>query len=184
MSGYSTITDAKFGFEDFQENGSGIAERAYLIPLSWIATEQVAAASTTSASLVEIATAHVMKVGKAPIEVVPLFDKSGATSEGIGQMLSRMFKPTAKFFMPQISADNLGTLTALKNTRFLVLVERSSGGDLIQIGTGKLPAYIMTSPVSLGEGPEGEVGITLEVGVSASIVPFYFYKGVVPVLGV
>jgi hypothetical protein len=182
--GYETITDAKFGFEDFKENGSGIAEKAYLIPISWILAEQKPVASTTSKSLVEIATAHTMITGKAPIQVVPLFDKSGAASEGIGQMLSRMFKPTAKFFMPQISADNLGTLTMLKNTRFMVLVERSSGGDLIQIGTGKLPAYIINSPVSLGEGGVGEVGISLDITVSASIVPFYFYKGVVPVLGV
>jgi len=182
--GYETITDAKLGFEDFQENGSGIAERAYLLPLSWILSEKFPLAALTGKSLVEITTAHTMKAGKAPIQVTPFFDKSGAASEGIGQMLSRMFKPTAKFFMPQISADNVGTLTALKNTRFLVLIERSSGGDLIQIGTGKLPAYIMNSPVSLGEGPEGEVGITLEVGVSASVVPFYFYKAVVPVLGV
>jgi hypothetical protein len=181
--GYDTITDAKFGFEDFQENGSGIAEKAYLIPTSWLQTEVVPVGSTTTASIVTIATAHTMKAGKAPIEVTPLFDKSGAQAESIGQLLSKMFKPSAKFFMPQITADNLGTATALKNTRFIVLFERASGG-FFQIGTSKLPAYIMNSPVNFGEGPEGEVGITLEVGVTASIVPAYVYTATIPVLGV
>jgi hypothetical protein len=181
---YDTIIDAKLGFLDFQENPSGIEEKAYLIPISWLLTEQKTIPSTTAASLVEIATAHIMATGKTPIELTPLFDKSGANAEMVGQMLSKMFKPGAKFFMPQISAQNLGTVTMLKNVRCLILIKRASGGDFFQIGTGKLPAYVMNASPNLGEGAEGEVGITLEVAVSASTVPFYIYKGVLPVTGV
>lgn len=184
--GYETITDAKFGFEDFQENPSGIAEKAYLIPVSWLLVEAKTTTGTTAKSLVEIATAHTLKAAKSVIEVTPIFDKSGAKSDAAGQMLSKMFKPSAKFFMPQVSADNLGSATALKNCRFIIIIERPSlgGTEYLQIGTSKLPAYVMNIGVDLGEGVDGAVGITLELGVSASVVPFYVYKGVIPVTGV
>jgi hypothetical protein len=181
---YNTITDAKLGFEDFQENPSGIEEQAWFIPLSWLLTEQTTTPGTTAISLIEITTAHIMATGKTPIELTPMFEKSGANSESVGQMLSKMFKPGAKFFIPQVNAQNLGTATMLKNARGIVLIKRANGGDFYQFGTKKLPAYIMNPSVSLGEGAEGEVGITLEIAVSASIVPFYIYKGVVPVTGV
>ena len=181
--GYETITDAKLDFQDFQENPSGIEEAAYIIPISWLATEQTTTPSTTAASLVEIATAHIMMAGKTPIQVTPLFENSSAKSDSAGQMLSKMFKPGAKFFLPQVSAQNLGTVTMLKSVRCLVLIKRANGGDFIQIGTGKLAAYVMSASVDLGEGVEGKVGTTLEIAVSASKVPFYIYKGVLPVTG-
>lgn len=180
--GYETITDAKFSFQDFQENPSGIQEQAWFIPLSYFTADGVKepVPSTTAASLVEIATNHVLAAGKAPIEITPLFDKSGAQSEMVGQTLSKMFTPGAKFFLPQLSAQNLGTATMLKNARGIVLFKRASGGDFFQIGSKALPAYIMNATPNLGEGAEGEVGITLEIKVMASVAPFYIYKGVLP----
>ena len=76
MRDYSNITDAKLEFVDGLDNTSGIAEKAYFLPLSWIQTEAVPAAEgTTAASLVEIADGQVMKAGKAPVELDALVKK-------------------------------------------------------------------------------------------------------------
>lgn len=182
---YNNITDLKQEFVDGVENASGLQEVAYFIPLSWMATIGKAVADgTTAASVVEIEDDHVMKAGKSPIKIQMLYSKSGATSEMEGEELSKVFRQgPAEFFLPNINSGALGTAAAIKNYRGIVLIKRIGGGDFYQIGSEELAAQVVSGNVSFGTGPTGEVGIRTAFQ-AYSAVPFYVYKGELPVEGV
>lgn len=182
--GYETITNLALGFTDGAENPSGISEEAYFIPLSFLETVAKPVPATTSESYVEITTSHIMKTGMAPIPIVPHYKKSGAKAALAGEELSKIFQQTTEFFMPQITAGNIGSASALKNYRGIVLIRRAGNEtEFIQIGSKSLPATIIGAEADLGTGPTGAVGIkfTLE---AFSVFAFYIYKGVVPIEGV
>lgn len=185
MRDYSNITDAKLQFVDGLDNTSGIAEKAYFIPLSWLKTEAVPLDSgTTAASLVEIEEDHVMEVGKAPIEMQMIYEKSGVSGGLEGEILSKIFKQgPAKVFLPNINATALGSVGMIKNYRGIFLFKRIGGGDFFQIGSGVISAKVANGGVSFGEGPTGEPGITVEFE-AYSVMPMYVYKGELPVEGV
>lgn len=178
---YDNITDLKATFGDGSENPSGIDELAYLIPVSWLqSSAKPTPALTTAAGLVTITGNHVLKTGKNPIEVNALFQKSGATSALEGEPLSKIFKSGVELFIPQISADNLGTATAIKNYRFIVLIRRpDQDTGFLQIGSASLAAYVEAMDANLGVGPTGEVGIKITVG-SYGKSPYFFYNGELP----
>ncbi|MGJ1295540.1 hypothetical protein ACR777_15140 [Sphingobacterium spiritivorum] len=182
---YDNITDLKQTFVDGQENASGLQEVAYFIPLTWIKTfAKVASAGTTAASIVELVGDHVMETGKSPIKIQMLYSKSGAQAEMEGEELSKVFRQgPAEFFLPNINATNLGTATAIKNYRGIVLIKRIGGGEWYQIGSEELAAQVSAGTVSFGTGPTGEVGIKTSFQ-AYSHVPFFVYKGELPVTGV
>ncbi|MDX3913781.1 MAG: hypothetical protein QHC79_09595 [Pseudosphingobacterium sp.] len=179
---YDNITDLKMEFVDGIENTSGIQEVAYFIPLSWMATvAEPAEDGTTAASLVEITANHVMKAGKAPIELQPMFEKSGATGAMEGEILSGVMKQgPADFFLPNLTASSLGTAGALKNYRGIVLFKRIGGGDFYQFGSKYLSAKVEAVVPNWGTGPTGEVGTKITFGAYGTM-PAYIYKGELPV---
>lgn len=184
MRDYSNITDAKLAFVDGLDNTSGIAERGYFIPLSWLKTEAVPdEEGTTAASLVEITGDHVMETGKAPIEMQMLYEKSGVDGSLEGEVLSKIFKQgPARAFLPNINATALGSAGMIKNYRGIFLFKRIGGGHFYQIGSGVISAKVANGGVSFGEGPTGEPGVTVEFE-AYSVMPMYIYKGELPVEG-
>lgn len=177
---YENITDLKASFADGQENPSGVGELAYLIPYSWFETIQEPAASTTSSSIVTITADHVLKAGKTPIEVQALFEKSGATSALEGEILSKIFKTGVELFIPNLNAQNLGTATAIKNYRFIVLIRRpDQSTGFLQVGSKSIAAYVEAIDANLGTGPTGEVGIKITVGAYGK-APYLIYEGDLP----
>ena len=178
---YNLITDFELKFADGVDSPSGLAEEAYFIPLNWLKTIATPKPSTTAASLVEILGHHVMQAGKKPIAMAPLYKKSGFKSTLEGEDLSKIYKQgPAEFFIPQLSAENLGTLTAIKNYRGIVLVPRAGAtGEFMQIGSKGLAANVVSSEVDLGTGPTGSVGIKV-VFEAYGTCPYYIYKGDVP----
>lgn len=178
---YDNITDMKAVFADGSENPSGIAEIAYLIPLSWI--EDIKGPTnptTTAAGIVTITGNHVLKTGKAPIEVLPLYEKSGASSSLEGEILSKIFKSSVELFVPQVTAQNVGTVTALKNYRCMLLIRRpDQETGFIQLGSKSLAVYVEAVDANLGVGPTGEPGIKITVG-GYNKSPYYFYDGELP----
>lgn len=179
--GYESITNLGFKFVDGQENPSGIQEQAYIIPISWILTEGKPTVSTTALSVVTIADDHVLNVGKAAIEVQPLFSKSGATFKLSGEELSKIFESDTDLFVPQINAGALGSAAAIKNFRFMVLIRRvGQTTGFWQIGSKAMPAKVQDIPGGLGNGPTGEPGYRIQLK-AFDIVPMYDYQGELPV---
>jgi hypothetical protein len=177
---YDSLTNLGFKFQDGLENPSGIQEIAYLIPLSWIETEGAKAAQTTSASVVTISGDHILKAGKTPIEVNPLNTKSGNTFKLAGEELSKLFENDVELFIPQINADTLGSATAIKNYRFIILVKRvGEDAGFYQIGTKAMPAKVQDIAGGLGVGPSAEVGLKITLK-AFDTVPMYKYDGDLP----
>lgn len=73
-------------------------------------------------TLVNITLDHVMKVGKSPIPVTPMLDNSGINWKLASETLSKIFEQGAELFIPDNSAQSLGTVAALKNYRFIILI--------------------------------------------------------------
>lgn len=182
---YENITDAKMAFVDGEDNTSGIAEVAYFIPKSWLATLAAPAADpTTAAALVEITTDHVMAAGKAPIELQMLYDKSGFDGDLQGEVLSKIWhQGPARLFLPNINAGALGTAGMIKNYRGIVLFKRIGSSEFFQIGSADIMARVAAGGVSTGTGPTGEPGIFVEFE-SYSNMPLFIYRGELPVEGV
>lgn len=180
---YSTVVLEGMPFTDGDENTAGIQEDAWFIPFSYFATLAVPVPSTTTASLVEITSDHVMKTGKAPIPLFTQFEKSGLDSPLAGELYSKIFMPVIKLFHPQPNEVNATNLSVIKNQRGIVLIKRTQGGPLIQIGTQGLYAKVKSGTVSFGTGPTGAPGVTFEVE-APSVHPYLVYKGVFPVTGV
>lgn len=178
---YKSIEDIALGFEDGLENASGIQEKAYFIPSSYIQTwGKPAADGTTAESLVTIATDHVLVAGKAPIQLDVLFDKSGVTGSMDGEIMSGVFQATLETFMPQLSAKNLGSAGAIKNFRGIVLFKRTFGGDWLQIGSEEILARpIPGGTFGTGVGPTGEPGIRVNFQ-GHSHMPLFVYTGEFP----
>jgi|GEM_PF-1624486 len=179
---YENITDLKATFQDGSENPSGIAELAYLIPLSWFEDIKTPAnPNTTAEGIVRITGNHVLKAGKTPLEVNPLFEKSGAASSLEGEILSKIYKSTVELFIPQVTAQNIGTVTAIKNYRFMVLFRRpDQETGFIQLGSKTMGVYVEAVDANFGTGPTGEPGIKITVG-GYNKAPYYFYDGELPV---
>lgn len=184
MGKYDSFTGLELSFGDGNENPSGVAEIAYFIPFSWLATiAKPAANGTTAASLVQITTNHTMKSGKAPIKVIPMFDKSGITWKLAGEKLSKIFDQGAELFVPDNSVGSLGTAAALKNYRGILLVGKIDGsGKWWQIGSETIAATFTDIAGGTGIGPTGEVGskATLQC---YGIAPVYSYEGELPAAG-
>lgn len=182
---YDNINDLKAEFVDGHENPSGIGEIAYLIPVSWFETIQTPTnPATTSAGIVTITGDHVLKTGKTPIEVQALYEKSGASSTLEGEVLSKIFKTGVELFIPNATAQNLGTATAIKNYRFIVLIRRpDQESGFIQVGSKSIAAYVEGIDANLGTGPTGEVGIKITVGAYGK-APYLFYEGEIPAASV
>lgn len=181
---YQNVANLTLQFEDGLDNPSGIQELAYLIAVSAIKTEGVPVPATTAASFATIGTSHVLKTGKSPIQVMPLFGKSGSTFKLTGEELSKLFESDVELFIPQINASVLGTAAAIKNTRFIVLVRRpGQETGFWQIGTVGMPAKVQDMPGGFASGPSGEVGIKIQLK-AFNVVPMYEYTGELPVTGV
>lgn len=178
---YDNITDLKAAFVDGQDNTSGISELAYFIPCSWFEDiKEPDPAATTAAGLVTITGNHVLKAGKTPIEIQPLFEKSGSTVAMEGEILSGIFNTGAEFFLPNINAANLGTARAIKNYRGIFLVRRiGQTTGFFQIGSKEIAAYVRNIEGGLGTGPTGEVGIKFTAG-AYSLAPYFVYNGELP----
>lgn len=179
---YKSITDVALGFEDGLENASGIQEKAYFIPSSYIETYgKPDPAGTTAASLVTIVGNHVLKASKVPIALDVLFDKSGVNGSFDGEVLSGVFQATLECFMPQLSAQNLGSAGAIKNFRGILLFKRTFGGtDWLQIGSEEILARpIPGGTFGTGVGPTGEPGIRVNFQ-GHSHMPLFIYQGEFP----
>lgn len=178
---YDNITDLAANFVDGHDNTSGIAEQAYFIPYSWFEDiKEPDPEATTAEGIVTITGNHVLKAGKAPISIQPLFDKSGSTTAMEGEILSGIFNTGAEFFLPNVQAKNLGTARALKNYRGIFLVRRiGQKAGFIQIGSKDIAAYIRNVEGGLGTGPTGEVGLKFTAG-AYSLAPYYIYDGELP----
>ncbi len=180
MSIYAQINNLGLKFTDGTENQSGIQEKAWFIPLSWLKTIANPKIGATAGSILEITESHVMETGKKPVQMAPLYKKSGLKSTMEGEELSKMFKMCAEFFIPQISADNLGTIGAIKNYHGIVLLKRPGvDTEFIQVGSEGLAANVTGAEVDLGTGPTGSVGIKVTFEAYGSM-PFYVYKGELP----
>jgi len=179
---FETVTDIALGFADGCENPSGIAEKAYWIPESYFTADGIKApvAGTTAASLVTIATSHVLKAGKAPILVHTLFSKSGANSALEGEQTSKINKTTIEFFIPNITAQNLGTAKIMKNQRGILLFKGAEGGaKWWQVGNGDILADVENIDTNFGTGPTGEKGIKFTIGAYGT-APYWLYEGELP----
>lgn len=181
---YDSITNLGIAFGDGNENPSGVAELAYLIPLSWLKTEgKPAANATTAEALLDISANHVMNTGKAPIRVIPMYEKSGITWALEGEVLSKIFNQGAELFIPDNGLKSLGTLQAIKNYRFIVLIGKVDGsGHFWQIGNSFISAKIANVAGGTGQGPTGEVGSRITVQ-SYGVAPVFSYEGDVPPVG-
>ncbi len=171
-------------FGDGKENPSGVSEVGYFIPLSFFVDgtglKKPDPAGTTAESLVEITTDHVLKAGKAPIRITPMFEKSGINWKLAGEQLSKIFEQGVEVFVPDNSAASLGTAGAIKNYRGILLIQKNDGsGEFWQVGSEGLTAKVMDIAGGTGVGPTGEVGskVTFQ---SYGIMPVYVYKGEVP----
>ncbi|RQO65086.1 hypothetical protein DBR40_24760 [Pedobacter sp. KBW01] len=180
---YGTITDLGLSFGDGNENPSGVAEHGFFIPLSFFVDGtglKAPTAGTTAASLVEITGDHVLKAGKAPIPITPLFSKSGINWESVGEELSQIFQTGAEAFIPDNSSKSLGTGQAIKNYRGILLIGKNDGSNHFwQLGSQMIAAKVTKIQGGTGVGPTGEVGskVTFQ---SHGAAPVYVYKGAVP----
>lgn len=181
--GYDSLTDIGFNFVDGAENASGIKEQAYLIPVSWLATEAKPSdtpAPTSVKDIIKIATDHVMKTGKNPISVQPLYKKSGNTFALEGEELSKIAGSTIELFVPQFNADTVGSVAAIKNYRFIVLFRRvGQTVGFFQIGSGEMPAKVENAEGGAGNGPTGEPGVKITLK-AYDFTPVYDYQGELP----
>lgn len=183
MGQFDNITDMALTFGDGNNNPSGVAEVAFFIPLSWMKTIAKPVTGTSAGSLVSITSNHLMKAGKAPILVNTLFDKSGLTWKLAGENLSKIFEQGGELFIPDNSVRSLGTASALKNYRGILLVGKIDGsGKYWQIGSELIAATITDIAGGTGTGPSGEVGSKVTVQ-SYSAVPVYSYEGDIPPVG-
>lgn len=178
---YDNINDMKAVFADGSENPSGIAEEAYFIPVSWFEDIKVPApGALTADGIVRIAGNHVLKAGKTPILMQPLYEKSGASSSLEGEILSKIFKSSVELFVPQVTAQNVGTVTALKNYRGILFIRRpDQETGFIQLGSKSLAVYVEAVDANFGVGPTGEPGIKITVG-GYNKSPYFFYDGELP----
>lgn len=184
MGQYDNITNLGISFGDGNENVAGIAEEAYLVPLSWLKTEVFPdPAGTTAESLVTITGNHLMKTGKAPIHAIPLFEKSGLAWELAGELLSKIFNQGVELFIPDNGAVSLGTLRAIKNYRFILLIRKIDGsGDCWQVGSSYISAKVENAAGGTGQGPTGEPGTRITLR-SYGLAPAFIYKGAIPPTG-
>lgn len=181
MRNYNSITDVGLEFQDGLENPSGIQEEALLVRCSDILTEaKLDPAGLTMESIVTIATDHVLKPLKKAINVNLLYGKSGSTFKLAGEELSKIFEVDSEIFIPQISAQTLGGVVAIKNTRFLLFVRRpGQNTGYWQIGCKAMPCKVQDATGGLGTGPTSEVGIKITLK-AFDIVPMYDYTGEIP----
>lgn len=178
---FETITDMKLSYADGCENPAGIVPKIYWIPRSYLETIAVPAAGTTAASLVTITDAHVLKTGKSAIEMVGLYEKSGANSTLEGEKKSKIAKGTLEAFVPFINAQNLGTSQIVKNQTGILLFKGAEGGPgFYQAGTEDLLVDVENIDTNFGTGPTGEKGIKVTFGWYGTS-PFYRYNGELPV---
>ncbi|MGJ1376451.1 hypothetical protein ACR79Q_09870 [Sphingobacterium multivorum] len=181
MSCFETITDMKLSYSDGCENPAGIVPKIYWIPRSDLASIAVPTAGVTAASLVTITDAHVLKAGKAPIEMYGLYEKSGANSTLEGEKKSKIAKGTLEAFIPFINAQNLGTSKIVKNQTGILLFKGAEGGPgFYQAGTEDLLVDVENIDTNFGTGPTGEKGIKVTFGWYGTS-PFYRYDSELPV---
>jgi hypothetical protein len=180
---YDALTDIGFKFVDGAENASGMKEQAYLVPVSWIETEAVPVttpAPTTAKTIIAITGNHVLKDDKAPIAVQPLYTKSGSTFGLEGEELSKIAGSTIELFIPQINADVIGSVAAIKNYRFIVLFRRvGQTTGFWQIGSGEMPAKVENAEGGTGVGATAEVGVKITLK-AYDFTPYYNYQGELP----
>ncbi|MNL18433.1 hypothetical protein D3C87_1395770 [compost metagenome] len=181
MRDYNSLTDVGFEFQDGLENPSGIQEQALLIRVSDIETEgKPIPEGTTMASLVTIATAHVLKAGKSALLVDLLYPKSGVPFKLSGEELSKIFETDPEIFIPQITANSIGGAVAIKNTRFILLVRRpGQNTGYWQIGCKAMSCKVQDIAGGLGTGPTAEVGYKISLK-AFDVSPMYDYQAEIP----
>lgn len=181
MSIFDDITNYGLRYSDGEDNTSGIQQDAYFLPISWLKTISRPKVGTTAASLVHINESHVMNAGKNPVKMYSMFKKSGLKGALEGEELCKIFKQgPAEFFIPRLTADNLGTVTALKNYQGIVLMRRAGEDtEFVQIGSEGMPAQVVNVEYDLGTGPTGAIGIKITFEAYGK-VPYYVYKGEIP----
>lgn len=181
MSCFETITDMKLSYADGCENPAGISRKGYWIPDSYFATIATPAAGTTAASLVTITDPHVLKAAKAPIEMIMLYEKSGANSTLEGELKTKIGKGTIEAFIPNITAQNIGTAKIMKNQSGIVLFKGAEGGaGFWQAGSDDIMVNVENIDMNFGTGPTGEKGIKITFGWYGTS-PFYRYDSELPV---
>ncbi len=182
MSCFETITDMKLSYADGCENPAGISRKIYWIPESYLAfIAAPAAGGTTAASLVTISDPHVLKTGKAPIEMILLYEKSGANSTLEGEKKSKISKGTIEAFIPFIGAQNVGTAKIVKNQTGILLFKGAEGGPgFWQAGNEDIMVDVENIDMNFGTGPTGEKGIKVTFGWYGAS-PFYRYDSELPV---
>lgn len=184
MSEYSNVVLTGLQHDEGAENPGGIAELAQILLFGDILTIQEPVVSTTPGSILTIASAHVMKTGKSPIAAFTVMEKSDFGAALEGEIYSKMFAQTLTLFIPQPSGENAANLSAIKNSRALILFKRSLGGaNFYQVGSKYLAAKVKDGSVNFGKGPTGEPGITVTYEAHAT-QPFYLYTATLPVTGV
>lgn len=171
-------------FPDGAKNMAGISKNAYIAFESSFTTlgEPVAEPGTLDA-VVEISTAHVLKSGGKVHKLTVMYDKSTIESTMVGATRkSHSWKPKAKLFYAGTEAKVLGFAATIQNADLITFLEPLNGEGMIQIGSSKLPAYVVSGSVKLGEGPEGEKGVTFEIEAPCD-APYYLYTAILPKLG-
>ncbi len=181
MSIFEKITNYGLSYTDGEDNSSGIQQDAYFLPISWLKTISRPKPGTTAASLVEINESHVMNTNKSPVKMYSMFKKSGLKGALEGEELCKVFKQgPAEFFIPGLTADNLGTVTAIKNYQGIVLMRRAGEeNEFVQIGSEGMPAQVVNIEYDLGTGPTGAIGIKVTFEAYGR-VPYYIYTGQIP----
>ena len=182
MSTYSNVVLNGLLHDDGAENPAGVAELAYILLYGDILTLQEPTISTTAASLLTIATAHVMKTGKSPIPANPIYEKSDFESALEGEIYSKVFNPKLTLFLAQATIDNAGGFSAVKNARMIVLFKRPGDVNFYQLGGKFLAGKIGDGSVKFGKGATGEVGVTFTV-MAHNPQPFFYYTASLPVIG-
>lgn len=182
MSCFENITDMKMSYADGCENPAGISRKVYWIPESYLATiATVPAAGTTAASLVTITDPHVLKLAKAPIEMILLYEKSGSNSTLEGEKKSKIAKGTLEAFIPFVGPQNIGTAKIIKNQSGILLFKDAAGGPgFWQAGNEDIMVDVENIDINFGVGPTGEKGIKITFGWYGS-TPYYRYNNELPV---
>lgn len=181
MSCFETVTDAKLGYTDACENPAGISRKGYWIPEDYFATIAKPVPGTTAASLVTITAPHVLKAGKTPIEMVVMYEKSGANSTLEGEKKSKVAKGTIEMFIPYLTTTNIGTAKIIKDQSGILLFKGAEGGPgFWQAGNEDIMVDVENIDMNFGVGPTGEKGIKVTFGWYGSS-PFYRYENELPV---
>lgn len=138
---YSDI-DAPDGQKD---NMGGFTQRAYFAPVEdFLVIQKPVSNPTTFEQLVEIATAHTFKSTKCFLKIYCTMDRGKLENKVQGETDGKSFRTEGEIFVPGSEAKAHGFAAAVKNGRFIILLEQSDSdvNGHLQVGTEMFPAKI------------------------------------------